>query len=298
MVLSSLRRLLSPLGRPEPSTFLKYSFTRRRPEYRPVFATLPPKGLRVKSEYSTIIVKDAGRRRCLYFHRASGKIVLESAVLRRAPYALLIPSTQVPMAALLLQPEATKVLLVGVGGGGMVHYFQAEHPGIALDAVDIDIEIISVAQSCFGIEPSPKLRLHAVDGLSFIEGSDERYEVIFMDSFLKPSAATDASGTHLRLRTLDFYRRLADRLTPQGVAAFNIANVSYVQQDVALLRQVFPQIWVLTVPRRANTMVLASRSEDRVTADELKRRARILDRQVFSLSFRELAAAMSRASAG
>lgn len=295
MALSWLQRLLSPLGRPEPSTFLKRPFIRARPAYTRTFTPLPPDGLRVDSDFSTIMVRDIGRRRCLYFRRRSGEIVLESSVNRRAPYALQIPCTQLPMAALLLQPEATKVLLVGVGGGGMVHYFQAEHPGITLDAVDIDPEILSVAERYFALEPSPTLRLHAADGLDFVERSRESYQIIIMDSFLKPSATTDASGTHLRLRTVEFYRSLAERLTSGGVAVFNIANLSYVQQDVTALRQVFPHTWVLPVPRRANSTVLASLDENRVTAEELRQRAKALDRQVSSLSFRRLASAMRSA---
>ena len=268
-----------------------------KPLYTPQFAALPEQGLDIKSEYSHILIKDKGSQRSLYFVRDSGEVVLESSVDMSRPYDLMVPYTQVMMAAQLYRPKAQNALMVGVGGGGMLHYFQAYFPQLNVDAVDIDPAIIDVAQRYFALSAAPSLELHTADGFLFIEKGDKKYDIIFMDAFLKPSVDTDPTGTHLRLKTLSFYEQLKNRLNPAGVVAFNINPHPTVERDIATIREAFSQVWVVPVPSRGNTIVLASTQKEKITSAQLEAAAQAFDSTLkTSLSYQGLSDLVQRSA--
>jgi spermidine synthase len=245
--------------------------------YQANFAPLPNGQVESKSEYSHFIVRDEDAKRTLYFVRDSGEIVLESSVDMRSPSQLIIPYSQVMMGTFVIQPEPKSALMVGVGGGAMIHYLQAYFPEIKMDAVDIDPEIISVAEKYFGIQNTSTLKLHAEDGFKFIAEGTHKYDVVYMDAFLKPSVETDPTGTHLRLKTLSFYEQLKKRLNPNAVVAFNINPHPKVQEDVQTIRDAFSQVWVVPVPNRGNTIVFASTQNETITPNDLSLTAKTLD---------------------
>lgn len=245
--------------------------------YQPEFATLPNGQVESKSEYSHFIVRDEDGKRTLYFVRDSGEVVLESSVDMQNPTHLIIPYSQVMMGTFVIRPEPKSALMIGVGGGAMIHYLQAYFPEITMDAVDIDPEIIGVAQMYFGIQSSSNLKLHSEDGFKFIAEGDQKYDVVYMDAFLKPSVETDPTGTHLRLKTLSFYKQLKQRLNPNAVVAFNINPHPKVQEDIQTIREAFSQVWVVPVPNRGNTIVFASTQIEAIDSNDLSLTAKKLD---------------------
>ena len=264
------------------------------PIYSPQFVALPEGGVDQHSPYSHILVRDAINRRSLYFVRDSGDVVLESSVDMKNPDELVVPYTQVMMAAQLCQPKANSALMIGVGGGGMLHYLQAYFPTMIVDAVDIDPMIINIAERYFSLKPSDSLRLHVADGFQFIAESKAQYDIVFMDAFLKPAVDTDPTGTHLRLKTLTFYESIKARLTLSGVVAFNINPHPTVQTDIDTIRAAFDQVWVIPVPDRGNTIVLASVAKKTLTNADFIAAAQSLDGQLkTSLSYSRLASLIS-----
>ena len=261
-----------------------------QPAYQTQFKSLPDGGLDVQSEYSHILVRDNGSQRSLYFVRDTGEVVLESSVDVVRPYDLLVPYTQVMMATHLFRPKSQAALLIGVGGGGMLHYMRAFFPEMAVDAVDIDPVIIDIAQRYFSLSSDSGLSLHTADGFAFIADGQKKYDIVFMDAFLKPSVDTDPTGTHLRLKTLSFYTQLKERLKPNGVVAFNINPHPTVDQDIATIKEAFSQVWVVPVPTRGNTIVFASTQSEPITWEQLKSAASALDKnKATTLSYSALA---------
>ena len=49
------------------------------------------------------------------------------------------------------------------------------------------------------------------DAFKYFKDNKTRYDVIYMDAFLKPSEGTDATGQPLRLKTTEFYKGLPRR---------------------------------------------------------------------------------------
>ena len=230
-----------------------------------------------QSKYSTIVLRDKGSIRSMYFVRDSGQMVLESAIDMKEPSLLRVPYTQVMMGAFLFHPSPKSTLMIGVGGGSMPQYMQAYYPKIYMDAVDIDPEVIRIAKTYFSVQPSSTLVLHEADGFYFIDSCTEKYDILFMDAFLKPSEDTDATGTPLRLKTMKFYRQINSCLKDDGLVAFNINRSSALLQDLKNIRESFAQIWVVPVPERGNVVVFASTRKKKITDTELRLRAKKMD---------------------
>ncbi len=70
---------------------------------------------------------------------------------------------------LLVNEDLTNVLEIGVGGGALASYLNAKFPNLSIDAVEIDPEIVEVAQSFFGLTPGPNLKVHCADGLIYVK---------------------------------------------------------------------------------------------------------------------------------
>ncbi len=232
-----------------------------------------------QSDFGLVRVRKKGSIRTMLFVQPSGKEVGETMLNLRKPQELMIPYTQTMFASLLFQPRQSRVLIVGVGGGAMVHFLKHHLPDTKVDAVEIDPTVVKFADEYFETRTAGNIRVITADGLKFIEQITEPYDAIYMDAFLKPSAETDTTGRPLTLKTIEFYRRLQQILTDDGVVAFNINLHAEVQADIATLREAFPQLYLFRISSNEEVVAIATRGSTRVPLSSLRRTARAADRQ-------------------
>jgi spermidine synthase len=123
---------------------------------------------------------------------------------------------------LLYVPEPKRVLVVGLGGGviprEMHHYF----PQAEVDVVEIDQEILTIAQEHFSFRPDDRLRVHIADGRVFIRNQLRRepvpkYDIIVLDAF-------NSEYIPFHLMTKEFLEEVKGVLAEGGVV---VANVFY-----------------------------------------------------------------------
>lgn len=142
----------------------------------------------------------------------------QSCRLHARPDHLLFDYTRAMVAALLLlQPEPRRVLLIGVGGGSVPMAVRKLRPAAQIDAVDIDPVVIEAAQRWFDLRPDALLRVHAIDGLAFVERarvSGQRYDAILLDAF-------DAEGIPAPLFSSGFLSDLRGLLADDGIFLAN-----------------------------------------------------------------------------
>jgi len=234
--------------------------------------------LDVRSEFSHVRVRRRGSVRSLIFVRDNGVEAVETVMDVRRPHVLLVPYTQVMFASYLFQPNPRRVAVVGLGGGAMVRFLRHHEPELVVDAVEIDPVVVKIAAERFGTRPDDKLTITTADGLEYLKATDVRYDAIYLDAFLKPSAETDATGVPLRLKTERFYAGLNDKLSPGGVVVVNLNQHPRVAGDLEALRAAFRQTYVFRVSA-TNVVVVASPSEQREPLSALRTRARELDRR-------------------
>jgi spermidine synthase len=250
---------------------------------------LPLEGIDLDTPFSKVRLQDAGLQRSLFFVRDDGTPMLQTRVNLALPHQLLVPYTQLMFVSYFFQPEPARVLIVGLGGGAMVRYLERRDPRLEILAVDIDPEIVSIADRYFGTRPSERVRLLVADGYEVIRNGADTYDVIYMDAFLRPSDETDQSGNPLRLKETSFYAALRARLSPGGVVVFNLNPQPERDSDVAELRQAFQQLYVFHSGGDLNWVAVATQEATPRSAVELAELAPSLGpRFEGDLSFSEL----------
>ena len=116
---------------------------------------------------------------------------------------------------LAYNPRATKVLVVGLGGGSTQKRIWRDFRDVEVTTVELDPEVVETAYEWFELPRDPRLDVEVDDGRRFLQRTDERYDVIMVDAFY-------ADGVPFHLTTLEFVELMRDRLTPGGVIATNV----------------------------------------------------------------------------
>jgi spermidine synthase len=232
-----------------------------------------------QSAFSHVCIRRRGDVRSMLFVRDSGEEVMESQIDMRRPYVLRFEYLRSLFASYLLRDPQQDVLIVGLGGGAMVHFLQKYDPAVRIDAVEIDPLVVELAEKYFGVRTGGNVNIVTADGLRFIADTEKKYDVIYMDAFLKPSAETDATGAPLELRTQVFYQQMQEKLKPGGVAAFNINPHADMVEDVRGVVRAFGQTYEFPLPRGQGVVVVASADGQRRGRAELIARARGLEKR-------------------
>ena len=239
------------------------------------------------SAFSRIRVRSNGDVRALTFVRDDGQEVVQSRVSLAAPHTLVAPYARGMFASYLYQPQPRRVLIVGLGGGAMVRFLTHHEPQVQIDAVEIDPVVVRLADEYFGVRSGGNVRVHTADAVAFVESTADRYDLILMDAFLRPSSDTDTTGVPTRLKTLAFLERLKRALSPRGVVAFNVNEHDSMADDIAAVATVFGQVAVYRCPPADNKVVIAAEG-GMPTDDDVRARIGALDaRFEGALSFAE-----------
>lgn len=146
----------------------------------------------------------------------------------------------VPMA---VHPRVRNVLVIGAGDGGTLrelsYYPQIE----SIDLVEIDGEIIRVCkeflpQTACGFD-DPRVNVILADGLRFVRGKKNRYDLIIVDS-------TDPFGPGEGLFTKEFYGNCYAALREDGIlvnqheSPYYLADAKAVRSTFAKTKRIFP----------------------------------------------------------
>ena len=228
------------------------------------------------SAFSRIRVRRDGDVRALTFVRDNGQEVVQSRVNLTAPHTLASPYARAMFVSYLYQPHPRRVLIVGLGGGAMVRFLAHHEPQVHIDAVEIDPAVVRLADEYFGVRSGGNVRVHTADAVAFVESTADRYDLILMDAFLRPSGDTDATGVPTGLKTLAFLGRLKRALAPGGIVAFNVNEHANMADDIAAVSSVFGQAAVYRCPPADNKVVIAAEGA-LATDDEMRARIGALD---------------------
>ncbi|WP_049887879.1 spermidine synthase [Natronobacterium gregoryi] len=109
--------------------------------------------------------------------------------------------------------EVDDVLFVGGGGYTGPQDFAQQYDA-TVDVVEIDPEVTDAAETYFGLDRGA-VTVHTEDGRQFLQGTDERYDVVVLDAYKKDQVP-------FHLTTVEFMELLSDRLTEDGVVHANV----------------------------------------------------------------------------
>ncbi len=239
-----------------------------------------------RSRFNNIRIGQRGSLRTMYFVSDEGVQYIESRVDISRPRSLDLDYSRTMMAGFLLQPAPKRVLMLGLGGGQISNYLRDRFPELEIDAIDIDPEVVRLAQRYFDVpRDDPRYRTHVADGRLFVEEApaDARWDMIILDAF---------RGVFVpyHLKTAEFYRACLGRLSPQGVVVANLHNATKMYpHDRNTLAAVFPQRYSFVSESGNQTTFVASADRRRVGPYALRRNAVAL-RERFDFDLLGLAA--------
>lgn len=232
----------------------------------------------VRSDYSHIRVRRQGSLRSMNFVRDNGVEQIQSVLNMKRPYELVTQYSRLMFASYFFMPQQKQVLIVGLGGGAMIHFYEHYDAETKIDAVEIDEKVVQLAEKFFGVRTRKNTTIITEDAFLYFKSNKTRYDVIYMDAFLKPSEKTDATGQPLRLKTIEFYKGLREHLTPDGVVVINLNIHQGTNDDLAMIRSVYPQTYTFRAST-PNMIVVCTWDKTRATAAALHEKAKELDRR-------------------
>jgi len=217
--------------------------------------------------YQTLVVRESGGERTLESDGTRhGAIRLDSG----APSLSYLSGS---LAAWLFDPQIDRVLVLGLGSGGLGEYLVRRFPEIDVTYVEIDPAVPELAERWFGYRTGPRRRLAIDDGRRFVEATDERFDLIYCDTYVGQSVP-------FHLATREFFRSAERRLAPGGVVAVNLAGSlehPFARAILRTMRQVFRQVLIFRIGGSANLLFLGVDAPGPTSTAELVARARELD---------------------
>lgn len=237
-----------------------------------------------RSQYNHVRVGERGSVRTMYFVGDNGMQYIESRVDRALPASLDLDYTRTMMAGFLLQPRPSRLLMLGLGGGGMSNYLNGRLPGLEIDAVDIDPEVVRLAQTYFDVpKDDPRYRCHVDDARLFVERSTQQWDMIMLDAFR-------GVFVPFHLKTVEFYQAVLARLSPQGVVVANLHNATRMYpHDRETMAAVFPGRYSFVSEGGNQTTLVATSEPRRLGPYALRSNAR-LAQPTFDFDLQGLAA--------
>lgn len=193
--------------------------------------------------------------------RARGTEALESAIDLSDPLQLVVPYTRSLYGALYLQPNPKRVLMIGLGGAGFHRLFAAAFPDSLLQTVELDPKVLELCQTRMGFTPTKRTPVEIMDGRMYVKRNKEQWDWLILDAFR-------GGFVPPHLKTEEFYRECAARLSERGVFVSNLhATTELYYSDLKTIQAVFPQVVLFRTGDRGNVIACAVKYRTPVITD-------------------------------
>ena len=160
------------------------------------------------------------------------------------------------------QSDVSSFLLLGSAAGTTPRQMTQAYGPIPIDGVEIDPEIIDVGRRFFAMT-MPNLNAIPQDGRYFLRNTPKRYRMIGVDAYRQPYIP-------FHMVTREFFAEVRDHLEAGGVSVINVGRTQTDYRLVAALaatmRQEFPTVFVIDVPRAINSIVVGTREPGSIDA--------------------------------
>jgi spermidine synthase len=162
------------------------------------------------------------------------------------------------------------ILMIGLGAGRTSWYLHRHLPASDITAVELDPEVISIAQRFFGLKGNERYELVENDGRRFLMRDESVYDLILIDAYRGPFVP-------FHLLTREFYAEVKAHLGPHGVMAQNVEpSTMLFDSAFATISSVFDH--VDAYPADSNVVLVAYGSEP-ISEFQLDSRSRELQNQ-------------------
>lgn len=213
--------------------------------------------------YNSLTVQREGTVVELRAHSRRGEF-RESAVDLADPLRLLVPYTRTLFAAEYFQPRPERVLMIGLGGAAFHRVFVKGHPEALLQSVELDPKVLELCKTRLAFQPTDKTPVTVMDGRMYVKRSAGKWDWLILDAF---------RGGYVppHLKTEEFYRECAARLSERGVFVSNLhATTALYYADLKTISAVFPQVVLFETPGTGNVIACGVNYRKPAIADATK----------------------------
>lgn len=179
---------------------------------------------------------------------------LQTVINRRYPYKPVL--YYLPALSLMARYVADTCCLLGLGGAGLPHLLHKKNPNQRLVAVDNSEEVIVIARQFFMLDRIPNLTLVHDNAQDYVRESQEQYRHLMVDLY-------DANYFPAACKTEEFFMHCKSRLTPDGILAVNLANITEQWAIFQLVKSQFKATLVIPVKKSSNMVILAANNDDK-----------------------------------
>jgi spermidine synthase len=214
--------------------------------------------LRTESAYNTIEIRESDGLRTMSLNRSrwrqSYRAQPERGLLETyREYFLLAP----------VLAEVRDVLILGASAGASLIELQHYFP-VSVDAVDIDPEVLRLAQEHFGVRADADTRLVAADARPFLATASRRWDFVEIDLF------QGGPDMPFYVATQEFFALVRTRLAPRGLVMMNVLGSLTPGSDELVravgrtMATVFPSVYAMAFG--SNTLLLATAAPTELAA--------------------------------
>src|SRR6185295_2252103 len=105
-----------------------------------------------------------------------------------------------------------------------------------MTAVELDPEVVRLADQYFGVRPEPGFDIAVNDGRVWLTGADKKFDIVLVDAYR-------GRFVPFHLLTSEFYKLVAAHLKPGGVAVQNVEpSTMLFDSAVATIKTAFEHV--------------------------------------------------------
>ena len=206
---------------------------------------------RTRSPFNDIYVIERENLREMWF-QWDGRFYLQTRIDLERPDDLTLVYTRLLLAPLMWNPNPSRVLMIGLGGGVLPRFLSGVYPDVEIDVVEVDIRVTELARRFFNFKESKHLRVIEADGRAFVKQGNPRYDMVFLDAF-------KGGSVPYHLKTVEFYCEIAQSLKEEGILVTNLYGKSngLKPRDRKTLEAVFEKVSFFEDAERVATVCVA-----------------------------------------
>lgn len=175
-----------------------------------------------RSLYRNIVVTEDSTRRCMRFTLTNNGGQNQSCRFLDDHDKLVFPYAKMVLTSLLVRDNPERILIIGLGGGTLVHTFTTLFPDVEIVVIEIDEAVVRVAEEYFDFKPNERVQVEAVDGRVYVKRAalrQEKFDFVILDAF---------NGEYIpeHLMTQEFLEEVKQLLPEDGLVIANTFSTS------------------------------------------------------------------------
>jgi spermidine synthase len=208
-----------------------------------------------RSLYRNILVTEDDVRRCMRFTITERTGQNQSCRFHDDYDKLVFPYAKMVLSSLLVQDNPQRILIIGLGGGTLVHTYSTLFPQAEIIVAEIDEAVVRVAEEYFDFAETDLIKSVAEDGRVYIKRAglrNEKFDLVILDAF---------NGEYIpeHLMTAEFLTEVKALLPATGMVVSNTFSTSrlYAAESVTF-SQVFGEFFNIRQTNTGNRIMVAS----------------------------------------